>query len=302
MKRSFLTFLILAAVSANPAYSLVESESDGIKRIIELTKTRSYIKASDLFDRMIEEDPNNPQLRLAGARLYRQMGMFARAMSEYKQLMNANPHLIEPLIALSQMYMEYLDLPQALSLARHAVSIAPTSKDARIQLCSVLIASDYLKEAEDELNKLQKQVANDANVDYVGYKLYLKRGQLEKARQQLDAAMKLEPANGQWLVDMSELCEMQGDYATANVCLQKALQADPLSVEKLNKMAILQEYFLQNYALANSQYKKILEIDPDSVTALAGVDRCKTRSNDLAGMLKAQIRAFVAGVMKLFGS
>lgn len=300
MKRSFLTFLVLAAVSTNPAVCLSESDDSGIKRIVELTKTRSYIKATDLFERMIEADPNNPQLRLAGARLHRQMGMFARAMSEYKQVMNADPHLIEPVVALSQMYMEYLNLPQAITLARHAVSINPKSKDARIQLCTVLIASDYLKEAEDELGVLQKQAGSDPDVNYVGYKLYLKRGQFGKARQQLEAALKLQPTNGQWLVDLSELCEMQGDYATAQSCLQKALQADPLSVEKLNKMAILQEYFLQNYSLAMAQYKKILEIDPDSVTALAGVDRCKTRSNDLAGMLKIQVRAFFAELMQMF--
>ncbi|HEY9731118.1 MAG TPA: tetratricopeptide repeat protein [Drouetiella sp.] len=298
MKHSFLTILILAAVSTDPLSAAGESEDAGIKRLTELTSAHSYLKATELFDRMIEANPNQPQLRLAGARLYRQMGMFARAMSEYKQLMNADPHLIEPMIALSQMYMEYLNLPQALTLARHAVSINPNSNEARIQLCTVLIASDYLKEAEDELNKLQKQADANPNVNYVGYKLYLKRGQLGKARQQLEAAMKLQPGNVQWLVDMSELCQMQGDYTEASACLKKALQADPLSVDKLNKMAILQEYFIQNYAQAMIQYKKILEIDPDSVTALAGVDRCKTRNNDLAGMLKVQIRAFFAWIMK----
>lgn len=299
MKRSFLIILILAAVSTNPLSAAVETENAGIKRLIQLTSEHSYLKATELFDRMIEATPNDPQLRLVGAKLYRQMGMFARSMSEYKQLMNADPHLIEPMIALSQMYMEYLNLPQALTLARHAVTINPGSKEARIQLCTVLIASDYLKEAEDELNKLQKQADTDPEVNYVGYKLYLKRGQLGKARQQLEAAMKLKPTNVQWLVDMSELCQMQGDYIAANDCLKKALQADPLSVDKLNKMAILQEYFIQNYGLAMIQYKKILEIDPDSVTALAGVDRCKTRNNDLAGMLKVQIRAFFVGLMKL---
>ena len=41
--------------------------------------------------------------------------------------------------------------------------------------------------------------------------------------------------------------------------------------------------------------RSILEIDPDSVTAMAGLDRCKTKKNDLAGMLKNQLRAlFIA--------
>lgn len=299
MKRILLTFLMLTVVSTNPVFAVAKSEDAGIKQIVDLTKAQSYVKATNLFDRLIEADPNNPQLRLVGARLYRRMGMFARAMSEYKLLMNADPNLVEPVIALSQMYMEYLNLPQAMTLARHAVSLKPNDKEARIALCTVLIASDYLKEAEEELNKLQKQAGSDADVNYVGYKLYLKHRQMGKARQQLEAAMKLDPSNGQWLLDLSELCEMQGDYATANLCLQRALYADPLSVDKLSRMAILQEYFLQNYDQATEQYKRILAIDPDSVTALAGVDRCKARKNDLAGMLKVQVRAFAARLMKM---
>ncbi|MBS1952805.1 MAG: tetratricopeptide repeat protein [Cyanobacteria bacterium SZAS-4] len=300
MKRKLLTFLILAAVSTNPAFALAESEDAGIKQLVALTKAQSYVKATNLFDRLIEADPNNPQLRLAGARLYRRMGMFARAMSEYKLLMKSDPNMVEPVVALSQMYMEYLNLPQSLTLARHAVSLKPNDKEARIALCTVLIASDYLKEAEEELSKLQKQSGSDADVNYVAYKLYLKHGQLGKARQQLEAAMKLDPSNGPWLLDLSELCETQGDYATANQCLQRALYADPLSVDKLSRMATLQEYFLQNYDQAVEQYKRILAIDPDSVTALAGLDRCKARKNDLAGILKIQVRTLAAHLFKLF--
>jgi len=112
-------------VTTSSANAITESESVGIKRLIALTKAHSYIKANNLLDQMIEVDPSNPQLRLAGAHLYRKMGLFARSMSEYKQLMRADPNLIEPVIALSQMYMEYLNLPQALSLARVAVGIDP---------------------------------------------------------------------------------------------------------------------------------------------------------------------------------
>ncbi len=299
MKHTLLTFLMLIAVSTNPALAVAESEDAGIKQLVALTKAQSYVKATNLFDRLIEADPNNPQLRLAGARLYRRMGMFARAMSEYKLLMKSDPNLVEPVIALSQMYMEYLNLPQSLTLARHAVSLKPNDKEARIALCTVLIASDYLKEAEEELGKLQKQGGSDADVNYVAYKLYLKHGLMGKARQQLEAAMKLDPSNGPWLLDLSELCEMQGDYAMANQCLQRALYADPLSVDKLSRMATLQEYFLQNYDQAIEQYKRILTIDPNSVTALAGLDRCKARKNDLAGILKIQIRALAARLIKL---
>lgn len=302
MKRIWLTILTLAVVSIEPVATFAESEEDGIKRIEALTKSQSYVKATNLYNRMVEVSPSNPQLRLAGAKLFRRMGMYARAMAEYKQLMKSNPNLIEPEIALSQMYMEYLNLPQSLALARQAVSIDGNNKTARIALCQALIASDYLKEASDELSKLQKQANSDPEVNYVSYKLYLKRGVLDKARSELDAAVRAEPSNGQWLLDLSELCKIQGDYSEAQKYLTQALYADPLSVDKLSRMGILQEYFLRDYDQAAQQYKKILEIDPDSVTALAGIDRCKTKKNDLAGMLKAQLRSVFTSIAKALGA
>jgi tetratricopeptide (TPR) repeat protein len=290
--------MVLIMVSANPSLAAVESEDAGIKRLLALTKAQSYMKATSLLDQMVEADPTNPRLRLVGAQLYRQMGMFARSMTEYKQLMKSDPNMVEPVIALSQMYMEYLNLPQSLTLARQAVGMNPTNKDARIALCSALIASDYLKDAGDELAKLQKQSGSDPEINYVAYKLYLKRGQLAKAREQLEIAMTLDPSNGPWLLDLSELYKLQGDYQRAYQCLQRALYADPLSVEKLNRMAIMQEYFLRDYDQAMLQYKRILQIDPDSVTAMAGLDRCKSKKNDIAGMLKVQIRTLFANLMK----
>ncbi len=298
MKHRLLTGLLLVTM-AGPATALTGADGDAsIERLTALTKAHSYVKATNLLDRMIAVSPSNPQLRIAGARLYRQMGLFARSMAEYKQLMKAYPNLIEPVIALSQMYMEYLNLPQALSLARQAVSMDAAHREARIALCTALIASDYLKEAEDELTTLQKQSAGDPEVNYVAYKLYLKRGQLDKARHELEAALAIDPSNGQWLLDMSELCQLQGDYAEANRCLQRALDTDPSSVDKLNKMAIMQEYFFRDYDQAMDQYRKILEIDADSVTALAGLDRCKTKKNDIAGAFKYQIRNMISDLLK----
>ncbi|HEY9679068.1 MAG TPA: tetratricopeptide repeat protein [Drouetiella sp.] len=289
-----------ASTSAPNSHSASDGQksSEGLKQLISLTEAQSYGKAANLFEKLIEQDPQNAQLRLAGAKLFRQMGMFARSMSEYKKLAMDSPKMIEPIVALSQMSMEYLNIPEALSYARRAVAMDPSDKNARIALCSALIASDYLKPAEDELGKLQKERGNDPQINYVAYKLNLKRGQLANARQQLESAVKLAPNNAQWLLDLSELCKQQGDYDEATQCLQRAMKVDPYSVDKLNRMAIMQEYFLHDYDAATAVYKQILEIDPESVSALAGLDRCRAKKNDIAALFKTELRSWIHSIYR----
>jgi tetratricopeptide (TPR) repeat protein len=122
----------------------------------------------------------------------------------------------------------------------------------------------------------------------------MERGQLPEARHELENAIRIDPTNGQWLLDLSELCQLQHDFGEAKACLQRAINSDPNSLDKINRMAILQEYCFHDYDEARQQFQKILQIDPDSVSAIAGLDRCKAKENDLAAILKDQIRSACA--------
>jgi tetratricopeptide (TPR) repeat protein len=272
-----------------------------VQKLNTLISTHTFEEASDLLDKLLAADPDNFNVRLAGARLYREMGMLARSRAEYKQLAIGFPTRVEPLIALSQMSLLYLDPRNALSNARQAVKLAPANADARIALVSALVAGGYLKEADEQLNALMSSDANDPEVHYVAYKLLTERGLNEKARHELENAIRLDPTNGQWLLDLSELCKLQHDYPEAKACLQRAINFDPNSLEKINKMAILQEYCLHDYDGALAQYQRILQVDPDNISALAGVDRCKAKENDVAALLKDQIRGGFASFGKWLG-
>jgi tetratricopeptide (TPR) repeat protein len=225
-----------------------------------LISTHSFLEANDLLDQLCVTNPDDVDVRIAAAKLYREMGMLARSRIEYQQLASAYPTRVEPLIALSQMYLLYLDPRNALSNARNAVKLAPHNKDAGIALVSALVAGGNLKEADERLALLTRANSGDAEVHYVAYKLMMERGQLPEAK----------------------------------ACLQRAINSDPNSLDKINKMAILQEYCFHDYDEARQQFQKILQIDPDSVSAIAGLDRCKAKENDLAAILKDQIRSACA--------
>ena len=292
MKLIPVLLMIASLTSWLPKAQAIEpSQGKMLARLEMLISSHSFLEANDLLDQLTAANPGDVDVRIVAAKLYREMGMLARSRVEYQQLAMAYPTRVEPLIALSQMYLLYLDPRSALSNARKAVKLAPHNKDARIALVSALVAGSYLKEADEQLSILTRANAGDAEVHYVAYKLMMERGQLEQARHELENAIRIDPGNGQWLLDLSELCKLQHDYGEARACLERAINSDPNSLDKIDKMAILQEYCFHDYDEAKEQYKRILQIDPDSVSAIAGLDRCKAKENDIAAILKDQIRS-----------
>ncbi|HEY9715105.1 MAG TPA: tetratricopeptide repeat protein [Chroococcales cyanobacterium] len=288
------------AAGQNQAAVVHQQEHERYLAIEKLIASHSYIPAREALAALKRTSSNKSEVLLASADLDRAMGLFSKALSEYQQLVVEAPALNEPILALAEMYIEYMNPREALAMARRAVAREPDSRKARVTLCQSLILSGYLKEADEELAKLNKEFPNDADVDYVAYRLARERGRLGQARRCLEQAIRLKPGEQKWQLSLSDLSQLQGDYNESLRCLDLVIAQEPFNVDAMEKRAVLLEFYLQDFDLAVQQYKKILEIDPDSVTALAGIDRCKVRSNDVAGAFKFQIRKAVAGVWNVF--
>ncbi len=254
-----------------------------------LIHIHSFVKAQELIQRLLTKDPHNFSIRLAQAELLRDMGLVARSREEYKSLTQSNPNAPEPLIALSEMALESLDPQQALTLARRALAVAPQSEAAHCCLASALIATNNGSEAQILLNDLRLRYPNDAKVHYLLYKLALRQNQLAEARASLVKSIDLDGSNSQHLIELSELSKSIGDYEGAKRDLERALNLDPTSVDALTQLAIVYEFNFHDYQKAIDLYRNVLALDRDSVTAMAGIDRCRQKSNDLAGIVKDSI-------------
>ncbi len=275
-----------AGMPAQAGILTPESKGDSLATAERLISARSFIKARIILDKFLATQPNNTRARLDQAQLFRSVGLFARSRQEYEQLYKLDPSSEIPLIALSEMALESLNPRQALQLARQAVAIAPHSLETHMCLVSALIATNAYQEAESVLSALQSKHPNNAKIDYLRYKLALKRNQLALARNALERSVQLDSSNWQHLFELSELCKNVGDYESAKKNLKRVLAADPGSADALTKLAVIDEFNFHDYQQAIEHYQKILASDPDSVTALAGIDRCKHKSNDLAAVMK----------------
>jgi tetratricopeptide (TPR) repeat protein len=302
---TWLLQLALFAAAAGPATAALDAAASAraadLKQVETLSAGGSYFKAVALLDKVRAKYGDDAiDVVLASGRVCRDMGLLARAAGEYQKVLRIDPNSTEACVALSDIYRQQLDIPNAIKFARRAYESNPKAIEPHVALVSALADGGLLQESELQLKMLLKSDAKNAQVQYVAYKLAMKRGQIASAQQHLEEAIALAFGRPDWLVELSELNKMQGDYASARRNLEESLSADAFSIDALNKLAIIYEFYFHDYHHAMDEYNAILAIDPDSVTAQAGLDRCKVKKNDIAGALKFQLQTAVSNAIGFF--
>lgn len=275
------------------------SIEEALEELHKLSANKAFYRARERIEPLLKKYPRDVAVHLAAARVYQQMGWTGRSIQEYERVHALAPFMSEPLVALSEMSLQNLDASQAMNYARKALVIEPSSKRAKLALVQGLIARGLLSEAQQTLTSFIAQYPHDAEIQYAAFRLYRDRGQNDKAMRHLDAAIKLNGNEVSWLVEKSELAKSMGDYRAARAQLEKVIALDPQSSDALTKLAVVLEYYFHDYNAAIARYQQLLQMDRDSVTALAGIERCRGKKNDLATIWKYRVREFFADLFKL---
>lgn len=280
--------------------SSTNAQADGLLTVKRLTADGSFQNARELVDRLLTASPNNPRVHLAAASLFRKMGLNNQAVAQYKLVKELNPRLLEPLTALSELYLESLNLDQSLAYAKLAVDLKSDSKQARTALARALLAGDRLTDADREVSQLLRGTPNDPEILLLAYQLNRKRGSLLSARAFLASTIKQTGANPQLLYEMSELAEISGDCSGALDSLNQLLAIEPDSLKGRTKIASVLEFCRHDYDAAILEYRKLLKLDSESVTAEAGIDRCQSKKNDLAFEAKLLVQHLLNSLKRQF--
>jgi tetratricopeptide (TPR) repeat protein len=296
-----LLAIIIILIAGSAAFSNEHSQKSStsaagerkslLKQLDNLTTEAAFSKAKELVATLVEKYPSDVEVTLAAARFYRKVNAPQLASAQYQKLVTLKPSLSEPYIALAQIALTDLQVSRALDYARKAIAIDPNQKEAQIALVNALIDSDQPKEADKELSRLLSAPgsSSDPTINYLAAKLNREKGQLAFAMSFLDQAISLKPDETDWLLDKANLCESLGDFAQTKDVLNKLLNIDPHSIDALNKLAQVLEFYFHDFDGAIDKYQKILVLNPDFVEAETGIDRCTAKKNDLAGQMKRQI-------------
>ncbi len=273
-----------------------------IEEIKGLVKRGAYSKARPLMHQLLINHPDDTSYHLVAARLYKKMGLWSRAITEYEWIRQKHPKLAEPYIALSEMYMENLSSDIALSMAEEATYLAPNSQDAVSQLIKALIANHEYQRAESELESLIDKFPNDANVMHLAFTLRKDTGDYKEAKKFLDKAIKLRPEKLAWLLDLYDVSMAQHDTKGAKFAINAYLKESPDSIEALLKKAWLAEIYLYDYQEARLAYEKVISLDPENWVSEAGLERVIKKQSDVAETVKRCVRRFISDLIGWIGS
>lgn len=281
-----------------------------------LARQGTFSSARDELKMLIGKYPNNVAIHLAAARFYRSIGAFGLAAKQYQKTIDLGADLSEPYLALAEICIANNDSQQALKYANKSLSLDSSSKRALVALITAQLNTGKFEQARKRLAGVLSGTvgSKDADLNYLAYRLTLERRQLALAKQCLNQAIKLRPDKTDWLLDQADLywslAEDSNDskQKLANYCetrrvLEKEfLVREPHAVPGFIKLGKILEFYFHDYDAAERQYQEILKIDPDYVAAIAGLDRCKAKRNDLAGQMKLEFwKTFDQFSEELFG-
>ena len=272
------------------ALSKPSAMASALKAVDGLIADGSLLAARTKIETLLNSYPDDSAVALSAARLYQKMGLSAFAIMQYEKTRRAKPMLVEPLVALSKLHLENLSTELAVELARRAVQMDPSSRDARLALVSASLAEQSVKQAKAQADALGHRFPNDPDVDHALASVAQAFGENKRAIDLLVKAVEARPSELPWQLELVDLYIANQYYERARSVLVSILLREPQSLEGLERLAHLDEFYLHDYMTARDSYRKFLSVLPDSASAQAGMDRCLVKQGDLALNLRNFIR------------
>ena len=245
----------------------------------EEMRRKGQVRAEELFNKAVELDPDFLEAQYALGRLYMLQGHYSEAVAKFNLVTHLKPGMkMRAAIARAHKYLAEMNESQkryeeAVVNYRRCLSLEPKNAEARYRLGITLIRLGDLKAAKKEIGR-----ARELDTSLVGEKdlamellqktrSLLEKGELDKAREQLDLAAAVEPTIDT-AADRGLLLYKEGQRYERNGNWNRALELYEQAEKNESQLPGLQErlaYALKetNHPIrAIAHFKTLLKHDP----------------------------------------
>jgi len=176
------------------------------------------------FKKALELDADNEDAMTGLAMVYTDLGDTKAAADLLQKVAdkNPNPH---SLINLAGVYEQLKDYQLAAEMLRRALQQQPGNAELKQMLAEDLIQTDQVEEAAKLYQDLADEDPKDARSLLRLAQIYRQKGNLAKARESLDKAKEIDPANVEIQYHDESLLEAEGKYSEAIKSLKSLLDA-----------------------------------------------------------------------------
>jgi tetratricopeptide (TPR) repeat protein len=152
-------------------------------------------EAGAIFQRLLAESPDWPELEVVLGQAFAQQGDFEAAIGSLRRAISLDPGVAEAHSTLAEIHLRRGELDAAESELRHELTLHPGDPRAAFTLATVLDLNQKPAEAMTLLRSLLDAQPDLAKGRYLLGKILLSQGSAEAAREQLEAAASLAPGD-----------------------------------------------------------------------------------------------------------
>lgn len=185
-------------------------------------------KVVEILQPIVNSDNTSPSLKgLYGLALLARND--SSGMSYIDEALEADPSNSRIRLILIARAVQSGDREEALNQARLAYQFNPADRRVQGALLSQLIANEQVLEARQIISDMLRQNKDDARTHSIAGLAYLRLGDLEKARSELERSAELDDEQlATWLA-LAQIAMLENEYETARLYYQYAMNINPLS-------------------------------------------------------------------------
>lgn len=160
---------------------------------LALVRSGRAAEAGPVFDRLLREQADWPELAVLVGQAQAQQGDFTAAVATLEQALELDPGVAEAHATLGNLYLRQGELGKAEEALRAELAAHPENLPSRYLLATVLDLDQRPEEAEPLLRSLLAARPAHSGGRYLLGKILLRRGEAAAAAEQLEAAAALAP-------------------------------------------------------------------------------------------------------------
>ena len=186
------------------------------------------------------DESNNFNYKVLYARLLIVKGALAEAVPIYESLIEDHPENPEINYYLAELYAEQKDFLKAVEVYNNLELGVGIDKDISVRKYQLYEAAGEEKKGVEEIERLIEKFPSDAAYPILLGSIYLEKGHPDKAYENYQRAAEIDPDDSDLLVAMVSYYDAVGDKEQSSRLMEKALGNPDVEIEI--KLSILSQY------------------------------------------------------------